>query len=283
MRERIAFVARDAEDLLRRSTPCWRGRMATCFAVLFRADGALTKRYSTPSAAIRSRSRVPGSAAPTSTGLGCMRARRVGASRSQSYPFQRKRYWLPLEAAPAAPASGLSPDPAGAGTFEIDLTGREFFLADHRIGGRPVLPGVAYLELVRAAAVKAGLTRPLLRQVVWMSPLAVESPVRVRVVFTQAADGARRAEVLSVAAGEEPHLHAQMLVTDALVAPPAAVDLAALKLAHPRAIPAERVYAAFDAMASSMGRGTGRSPLLPLDPARMVSARFSPAFACRMR
>ena len=278
MRERIAFVARDAEDLLRQMDAVQAGADGDALR------GSVPRGRRADETILDPIGRDPLEVARAWVGGADVDWRQLHAGTTRrrlalpSYPFQRKRYWLPMQAAPALPASGLSPSQVDAGTFEIDLTGREFFLADHRIGGRPVLPGVAYLELVRAAAVKVGLTRPLLRQVVWMSPLGVESPVRVRVVFTQAADGARRAEVLSVAAGEEPHLHAQMLVTDALVAPPAAVDLAALKLAHPRMIPAERVYAAFDAMGLVYGPGHRAIASLALGPGadgeRSVLARL---------
>ncbi len=255
MRERIAFVARDADDLLRQMDAVLAGEGGDALR------GTVPRGRRADETLLDPIDRDPLEIARAWAGGADVDWRQLhaGAPRRRlalpSYPFQRKRYWLPLEAAPAAVAPGLSPQPAGADTFEIDLTGHEFFLADHRIGGHPVLPGVAYLELVRAAAVKAGIGQPLLRQVVWMSPLAVESPVRVRVVFTQAADGARRAEVLSVAAGEEPRLHAQMLVADGVSQAPAAADLAALSLAHPSAIPAARVYAAFDAMGLAYGPG----------------------------
>ncbi|SOC15867.1 non-ribosomal peptide synthetase [Stappia indica] len=278
MRERIAFVARDAEDLLRQMDAVQAGADGDALR------GTVPRGRRADETILDPIGRDPRDVARAWVGGADVDWQQLHAGTTRrrlalpSYPFQRKRYWLPMQAAPATPASGLSPSQVDAGTFEIDLTGREFFLADHRIGGRPVLPGVAYLELVRAAAVKAGLTRPLLRQVVWMSPLAVESPVRVRVVFTQAADGARRAEVLSVAAGEEPRLHAQMMVTDALAASPAAVDLAALKLAHPGAIPADRVYAAFDAMGLVYGPGHRAIASLALGPGadgeRSVLARL---------
>ncbi|MCC4246111.1 non-ribosomal peptide synthetase [Stappia indica] len=278
MRERIAFVARDAEDLLRQMDAGLAGADGDALR------GTVPRGRRADETILDPIGRDPRDVARAWVGGADVDWQQLPAGTTRrrlalpSYPFQRKRYWLPMQAAPATPASGLSPNPAGAGTFEIDLTGREFFLADHRIGGRPVLPGVAYLELVRAAAMKAGLTQPLLRQVVWMSPLAVESPVRVRVVLTQAADGARRAEVLSVAAGEEPRLHAQMLVADAVATAPAAVDLAALKLAHPRAIPADRVYAAFDAMGLVYGPGHRAIASLALGPGadgqRSVLARL---------
>ncbi|WP_186400374.1 non-ribosomal peptide synthetase [Stappia sp. P2PMeth1] len=255
MRERIAFVARDTDDLLRQIDAVLAGEGGDALR------GTVPRGRRADETLLDPIGRDPLDVARAWVGGAGVDWQRLhaGVPRRRlvlpSYPFQRKRYWLPLEAAPAAVAPGLSPQPAGAGTFEIDLTGHEFFLADHRIGGRAVLPGVAYLELVRAAAVKAGIGQPLLRQVVWMSPLAVERPVRVRVVFTGAADGARRAEVLSLAAGEDPRLHAQMLVADGVSQAPAASDLAALRLAHPRMIPTERVYAAFGAMGLAYGPG----------------------------
>src|SRR3546814_11069880 len=39
--------------------------------------------------------------------------------------------------------------------FTTLLTGAEFFLADHRMQGQKILPGVAYLEMVRAAIAHA--------------------------------------------------------------------------------------------------------------------------------
>ena len=100
------------------------------------------------------------------------------------YPFQPKRYWVPQL---ALPASGVEAKCAtlhplvhrNVSTFEAQryatqLSGREFFLADHRVGNRSVLPGVAILEMARAAAELASLSEVCaIEQVVWTRPLVV--------------------------------------------------------------------------------------------------------------
>jgi polyketide synthase PksN len=59
------------------------------------------------------------------------------------------------------------------------FTGREFFLADHVVRGERVMPGVAYLEMARAAVAQAaGITDDgqrgiQLKNVVWVRPIVV--------------------------------------------------------------------------------------------------------------
>ena len=88
-----------------------------------------------------------------------------------TYPFAGERYWVgAVWATPVAGANGNSPLQAPAHIHPLlqqntsDLseqryssifTGREFFLADHRVKGQSVLPGVAYLEMARAALAQA--------------------------------------------------------------------------------------------------------------------------------
>src|SRR5690606_24064718 len=117
-----------------------------------------------------------------------------------TYPFAKRRCWLP-EGAAGLPerrreANGAvrhplvqqnSSDLSGL-RFTARLTGREFFLADHRVMGQPVLPGVAYLEMARAAVAQAsgamaGAALGLrLRNVVWARPFAVgETPAALHI------------------------------------------------------------------------------------------------------
>jgi polyketide synthase PksN len=72
--------------------------------------------------------------------------------------------------------------------FSSTFTGQEFFLKDHVVKGQRVLPGVAYLEMARAAVEQAagsleeGKTRIRLRNVVWAKPVAVgEESVQVHI------------------------------------------------------------------------------------------------------
>ncbi|MFF8597286.1 polyketide synthase dehydratase domain-containing protein, partial [Streptomyces sp. NPDC015220] len=104
-----------------------------------------------------------------------------------TYPFARRRYWVREEAEPAAPsvsvADVLHPlvhantSDLLAHRFTTTLTGDEFFLADHVVGGRSILPGVVSIEMARAAVEFAlgelGATEHSLRlrDIVWPQPL----------------------------------------------------------------------------------------------------------------
>jgi acyl transferase domain-containing protein/tryptophanase/acyl carrier protein len=119
--------------------------------------------------------------------------RRIGLP---TYPFARERYWLPEVRGQGTVDSGQVIHPLlhrntsdfSEQRFSSTFTGQEFFLADHVVKGQRVLPGVAYLEMVRAAVEQAvgalgedqaGIR---LKDVVWARPIAVgEQPVRVHI------------------------------------------------------------------------------------------------------
>lgn len=106
--------------------------------------------------------------------------------RLPGYPFAAERYWLPeLAAAPAChPFVGERTEHGS----NVEFTGREPFLAEHRVDGVPIFPAVGCLEMVRAAAghdVEPGrMVR--LRNNVWSAPIMVSEPRIVRVSFTGA-------------------------------------------------------------------------------------------------
>ncbi|WP_180929722.1 SDR family NAD(P)-dependent oxidoreductase [Streptomyces sp. AJS327] len=107
------------------------------------------------------------------------------------YPFEPVRHWLPTAEAPStgttaapppAPASAVAEADAplpgerswDAGRAELGWDGSEPYLRDHVIGGRPLLPGVLYLELALRAARRHGVpgaTR--ISGMVWSRPIAV--------------------------------------------------------------------------------------------------------------
>ncbi|SYX83886.1 SDR family NAD(P)-dependent oxidoreductase [Paenibacillus alvei] len=116
-----------------------------------------------------------------------------------AYPFARGRYWLTkVQSVPTSAHAGGSAEAyawihpllhrntshLSELRFSTTFTGEEFFLSDHKVQGRRVLPGVAYIEMARAAA-KAAIEPQddltgvypgsiTLRNVFWISPLAVE-------------------------------------------------------------------------------------------------------------
>ncbi|WP_316524142.1 SDR family NAD(P)-dependent oxidoreductase [Kitasatospora brasiliensis] len=77
-----------------------------------------------------------------------------------TYPFEGRRIWMTGPGTPSRPAvAGPGPHPMldeNVSTLDTlayrgSRTGEEFYLADHRVGGEPVMPAVGYLELARAA------------------------------------------------------------------------------------------------------------------------------------
>jgi amino acid adenylation domain-containing protein len=253
MRERVAFVATDRAELLRQIDG-------------FLTDGQVAHRGTAPRAG-KGEALDPAGlslqeiaarwAAGATIGWAALHEGQGGGQRQRlalpTYPFERKRYWLPVAEAKPAEA-GFALTEAGPDRFTVRFTGAEFFLADHRVQGSPVLPGVAYLELARAAAEKAGLPAAHLRKIVWLKPLIVTEPVTVEVTVRREAGGTR-IEIASLGADGTRDLHAQMLLAEneGGVAQPA--DLASLRVVHPHSHDAARIYAAFAALGLDYGPG----------------------------
>ncbi|MGG4102530.1 SDR family NAD(P)-dependent oxidoreductase [Paenibacillus lautus] len=136
-----------------------------------------------------------------------------------TYPFARERYWIPVEgasdhAATAAvartessyvhPLLHQNTSDFSEQRYSSIFTGEEFFLKDHIVKGRHVLPGVAYLEMAREAVEKAsGLSTransPIrLRHVVWAKPVIVgKHPVQVHITLFPGENGDVTYEVYS--------------------------------------------------------------------------------------
>lgn len=114
-----------------------------------------------------------------------------------TYPFARERHWVdavteprPAKAAIATellhPLLHRNTSDLAQQRYSSVFTGEEFFLKDHEINGRKILPAVAYLEMVRAAVTQAMPERPEaavleLRDIVWLQPLAVAASKRVSI------------------------------------------------------------------------------------------------------
>jgi polyketide synthase PksN len=125
-----------------------------------------------------------------------------------TYPFARVRCWIDMPAGRNTAAHGaalavLHPllhrntsDLNGL-RYSSTFNGGEFFLTDHQIGNgdgaQKVLPGVAYLEMARAAIRQASPNHESdvleLRDTVWLHPIVVVEPEVVSI--TLSADGDR--------------------------------------------------------------------------------------------
>jgi acyl transferase domain-containing protein/NAD(P)-dependent dehydrogenase (short-subunit alcohol dehydrogenase family) len=140
------------------------------------------------------------------------------------YPFARQRYWIDTGAAGQVPAIGaattvLHPllhsntsDLSGQ-RYRSTFTGKEAFLADHQIrtggsAGEKVLPGVAYLEMARAAIMHASPVLPEsstleLVDTVWLKPVIVAEPRQVSISLVSEDDDRIEYEIYTVEAGQE--------------------------------------------------------------------------------
>ncbi|WP_031091341.1 polyketide synthase dehydratase domain-containing protein, partial [Streptomyces sp. NRRL WC-3549] len=101
-----------------------------------------------------------------------------------AYPFAGPRHWVAPGERPAEPGSRLHPtlldanvSTFGEQRFAKTLTGEEFFLRDHVVGGDLVLPGVAYLEMGRLSGELAAGGAPVrgVDDLVWAAPVRLAS------------------------------------------------------------------------------------------------------------
>lgn len=190
-----------------------------------------------------------------------------------TYPFGGERYWLDEtgdQAAggpAAAPAAYLHPllhqntSDLTAQRFSSTFTGNEFFLTDHVVKGRRVLPGVAYLEMARAAVEQAAGVRAAssagirLKNVVWTRPVVVdEQPVPVEIRLYPEDSGEISYEIYSDCAAAGPVVHSQGMAALGASAAAQTLDLPALRAECSLAsFSPARCYEAFQAMAIDYG------------------------------
>ena len=133
--------------------------------------------------------------------------------------------------------------------YQSTFTGAEFFLADHQVGGHKVLPGVAYLEMARAAMVDAMPQWPddavlELRNVAWAQPVVVDEKTDVNLALIPAEDDEIDFEVFS---GDTVHCQGRVVLrTQARPEP-----IALLHSEH--VIDAASVYSAYAQMGLAYG------------------------------
>ncbi len=133
-----------------------------------------------------------------------------------TYPFEREHYWIPKDESKASniiantemipfihPLLQQNTSDFSEQRFSSTFTGQEFFLSDHIVSGKKVLPGVAYLEMARIGVKEAlgGLEENQmisLKNIVWANPISVdEEPVKVHMGFFLEDNGSVSYEVYS--------------------------------------------------------------------------------------
>ncbi len=218
------------------------------------------------------------------------------------YPFAKERYWIDTAArqslAPAAAPSVLHPllhnntSDLEQQSYSVMLTGEEFFLSDHQIradGGtiQKVLPGVAYLEMARAAVERALPARTEstvveLRDVVWVQPVVVGEKTCVNIALAANDHDEIDYEIYSQA-GEQQIVHGQGRALLRSELPPSKLDLEQIEREMERNFEPGSVYAAFARMGLMYGpafqgivalhRGNGRV-LAQLRLPKMIEGTF---------
>ncbi|WP_426448175.1 SDR family NAD(P)-dependent oxidoreductase [Paenibacillus sp. S-38] len=194
-----------------------------------------------------------------------------------AYPFAGDSYWT------AKPEAARPWERQGAGAAVVPLlhpllhrnssvlweqrftsvfTGDEFFLADHKVLGRRVLPGVAYLEMARKAAqvsVERSDEEPALKlkHVTWTRPVTVDQePVQVHIRLLPEENDEIRYEIYGPVPGpgEETVTYSQGTASVGLRPEPFHIDLSALRGSCDQGIvTAAECYAAFEALGLGYG------------------------------
>lgn len=161
-----------------------------------------------------------------------------------AYPFARETCWVHKNSRRIAPKLSSSAEASAVlhpmvdsnvstmeeEKFRTVLRPEQFYVKDHVVGGKVLLPGVAYLELVRAAAVLAGINPVTgLRNVKWIK--AVEMEEKQKEIFTTFAhvdQGEVEYKVFSEAEGQRT-LHSTGRIMQKTPAPAQTLEIAKIK------------------------------------------------------
>ncbi|AJQ25406.1 SDR family NAD(P)-dependent oxidoreductase [Pelosinus fermentans] len=193
-----------------------------------------------------------------------------------TYPFAKERYWVPeIETRVSSkianqeivnlihPLLHQNTSDLSEQRFSSIFTGQEFFLEDHIVKGQRVLPGVAYLEMARAAVEQAtgrlagDKTGIQLENVVWIRPITMGGqPVQVHIGLYPEDNGEIFYEIYSETemADVEPIVYSQGKAMLSPVAEAPSLDIKALQAQCSQQIfTSSQCYEVFKAMGIEYG------------------------------
>ncbi|MGA1867996.1 MAG: thioester reductase domain-containing protein [bacterium] len=140
-----------------------------------------------------------------------------------TYPFARKRYWIPdtdtitrgavdelFHQGRYHPLIDPSLSIIEEGKFARHLTGNEFFLEDHQVNKKKIMPGVAIVEMALAAAEMMGDKKiQRLKDIVWLSPICVGTTPRTVYINLSPHTSGVTYKVITNDGKGQPIIHAQ--------------------------------------------------------------------------
>jgi len=176
-----------------------------------------------------------------------------------TYPFAREHCWISgTEHVAVAGGTALHPllhrntSNLSQQRFTTTFTGVEPLLADHVVQGARVLPGVAYLEMARAAVAQSSAVEPAqsirLENVVFARPFAVSAPRTLTIALALGESGEIAYDIAS-----DDELHSQGIARIVARGEAAAIDVAALRAQCANGPSAEACYDAFRAIGLEYG------------------------------
>jgi acyl transferase domain-containing protein/acyl carrier protein len=172
----------------------------------------------------------------------------------------------------------------GEQRFTSWFSGSEFYFRDHVVQGRRVMPGVALLEMARAAFVLSCVEGEeqgvRLKNIVWVRPLAApeEGGLQVHIALAPASGGESRFEIYTDGPdGSEEVVHCQGAASFGWLDEPPNLEVATLRdAAGANRIDARECYAAFGAAGVEYGAALRGIEEIFCDAERLVAKLHIP-------
>ncbi|KJS64700.1 MAG: hypothetical protein JL50_19400 [Peptococcaceae bacterium BICA1-7] len=231
MEERLAVVVNSVQELIEKLTRYFRGEAG--IDGLYSGNAGAARKKPGISGASRSDPVSAGKADPDKLARLWVageevdwsilrRGRRYNRVSLPTYPFARYRYWVPqtdsIKGGSAGNTAGMLHPliDSNVSTLENQCFKKlfrpdEFFLRDHVVAGRRVLPAAAYLEMARKAGElsRSGSRVKKIKNIVWESPIPVnESPEEIFINLSPAGGPVVEFEVI---AGGAPHARGELV------------------------------------------------------------------------
>jgi acyl transferase domain-containing protein/acyl carrier protein/SAM-dependent methyltransferase len=201
---------------------------------------------------------------------------KLSGIRLPTYPFEKEQYWLPESIQSHSistsenqkrihPLLHQNTSDFSQQRFHSIFTGNEFFLTDHIIQGKKILPGVAYLEMARTAVehsanvAKNDTSVISLKNVIWARPIIIEDkPVSIHIKLLPEDNGEILYEIYSLNSQKDdtPFVHNQGTAILHTANETPVLDIALLKTkCNQKQLNSEECYKIFEQIGVTYGQG----------------------------